>query len=196
MARTESAGDVGVILGFLVGILDQQANGSARSLAFEHPRENLHLIRFTPLGGIAAGARLTAVQFNLQVRFTDFQARGAAVHDSAQGGAMTFTESGNAKTLTETVTGHAAPLEKLIKSIYYQKNPSNHLRLAKALAASLTQSARRSSRYSSSCARVSMNTPCPPRSNSNQKNGTWGQVCNMASQLLPTSTISTPSSVS
>lgn len=44
-----------------------------------------------------------------------------------------------------------------------------------------------------SCAAFSRNTPCPPRSNSNQVNGASGNASHSGYWALPTSTISTPS---
>ena len=50
MPRPEGAGDIAVILAALVGIANQQGNWRAGGSALEDPGENLHFVRFAPLG--------------------------------------------------------------------------------------------------------------------------------------------------
>src|SRR5690554_4306408 len=65
MTRTESLGNVAIILGFLVGIANQQANWRTGGFAFKYPRNNFNLIRLFTLGCKFGSPRLTAVQIVL-----------------------------------------------------------------------------------------------------------------------------------
>ena len=61
MRRAEQVLDRRVVLGLLVGVADQQANRAASRPAFENAREDLDLVGFLALGGVAAGAGLAPV---------------------------------------------------------------------------------------------------------------------------------------
>ena len=67
MRRSEQVLDGRVVLGFLIGITDQQTNRAAGGHTFKHAGQNLHLIRFLALGGMPASTRLAAIQVALQI---------------------------------------------------------------------------------------------------------------------------------
>ena len=106
MGRAHLLGDIGVILGALVGVLDHQADRGSGGLALKHAGENLHLICLAALGGIARGAGLAPVQLQLDVFRADFQSRRATIDDTAQGRTVAFAKGGNAKQLAKSVAGH------------------------------------------------------------------------------------------
>ncbi len=107
MRRAEQVLDRRVVLGLLVGVADQQANRAASRPAFENAREDLDLVGFLALGGVAAGAGLAPVQVSLQVLQGQLQTRRAAVDDGDQRRAVTFTSSGDGEQLAVCVAGHA-----------------------------------------------------------------------------------------
>mgnify|MGYP003331099840 CR=1 FL=1 len=49
-SQAEGLGDLAIVLGALVGVLDQQADGRAGGAALEDPGEDLHLVRLAALG--------------------------------------------------------------------------------------------------------------------------------------------------
>src|SRR5690606_34855379 len=106
MGRSELVHDAAVILGALVGVLDQQADGGPCGATLEHARENLHLIGFLALGGKARGAGLASVQIALQVSFAQGQPRWATIYNATQGGAMAFAEAGHREEFADGVSGH------------------------------------------------------------------------------------------
>ncbi len=106
MRRPELCGDLGIVLGTLVGVVDDQADRGARGAALEGPGQDLHLVGLAALGGMARGAGLAPVQVALQVLGGQFQARRTAVHDAAQGRPVTLTEAGDRKEFSECVSRH------------------------------------------------------------------------------------------
>ncbi len=107
VSRAEQVLDRRIVLGLLIGVADQQADGTAGGLAFEHPGEDLDLVGFLALGGVAAGARLAPVQVTLQVLQRQFQARRAAVDNGDQRRTMAFARGGDSEQLAVGIAGHA-----------------------------------------------------------------------------------------
>jgi hypothetical protein len=158
MGRAEGTGNFTVVFRFLIRVFNQQADRAAGGFALEHPRQDPDLIRLAPLGGVTAGARLAPVQLDLQIFFANFQSRGTAVDDRSERRTMGLAKGSDAEEFAEAVACHddiprAGPAQLKIQ---------------------------KRSRYCSSCARVSKNTPCPPRSKSSQVKGTSGQFSSTA----------------
>lgn len=107
MGRAEQVLDRRIVLGFLIGVADQEADGRTGCLALEDPRENLDFIGLLTLRGVAAGARLAPVEVALQVLQVQLQPRRAAVDDSDQRRAVAFAGGGDSEQLAESVAGHA-----------------------------------------------------------------------------------------
>src|SRR5690606_38408648 len=79
VARTIGLGDFGVVLGALVGVLDDQADRSAGGPAFERAGQDLDQIRFAPLRGELAGPGLARIEERLDRRFADWQSGRAPI---------------------------------------------------------------------------------------------------------------------
>ena len=107
MGRAEQVLDRRVVLGLLVGVANQQADGATGGLALEHAGEDFHLIGFLALSGVAAGTRLAPIQIALQVGLRQFDTRRATVDNGHQGRAMAFAGGGNSKQLAVGIARHA-----------------------------------------------------------------------------------------
>ncbi len=102
--RAKTVHDVGIILGALIGVFNQQPNGGTGGPAFEHPGEDAHLVGLTALGGVTRSPRLAAVQVRLQIRLAQLQPRRAAIDNGAKGRAVAFAEGGDGKEFSEAVS--------------------------------------------------------------------------------------------
>ena len=69
MTGPETAGDVAVILGALVDIVDDEGDRRPGRHALEYARENAYLIGLLPLGREARLARPAAIEPGLYVGF-------------------------------------------------------------------------------------------------------------------------------
>ena len=107
MRRAKQVLNCRVVLGLLIRIADQQADGATRGLAFEHTGEDLDFIGLLALRGVAARAGLAAIQIELQVFQRELKPWRAAVNDSDQCRAVAFTSSGNSEQLAVGIAGHA-----------------------------------------------------------------------------------------
>jgi hypothetical protein len=103
MAGAEARRDVAVILGALVGVLDQQRDGRAGGLPLEHAGEDAHRVGFLPLRGEFGLARPAAVQPGLDVRLAQRQARRAAIHHAADRRPVAFAPGGDTEQMAEAV---------------------------------------------------------------------------------------------
>src|SRR6185312_851808 len=118
MAGAELVADLAIILGALVGVLDQQRDGRAGRDLLVHPLvlkdagENLHRIGFLPLGDELALPRPPLVQERLDIRLGQRDARRAAVDDAAQRDPVAFAEGGDAEQMAEAVVAHQGPLAR------------------------------------------------------------------------------------
>src|SRR5690606_31160236 len=113
MGRTEQILDRRVVLGLLVGVADQQADGATGGPAFEYAGENLHLVGFLTLGGMAAGARLAAVEVTLQVFQGNLDTGWATVDYGDQRRAMAFASGGDGEQLAVGIAGHGKSLREI-----------------------------------------------------------------------------------
>src|SRR3569623_317650 len=106
----ELLGDLAVILGALIDIVDDEANRRASGLALEHAGQNSYFVGLAPLGGVARCAGLAAVEFALDVARRELHAGRAAVDGGAERQSVTLAESGDAEESTEGVSRHSALL--------------------------------------------------------------------------------------
>ena len=116
MARAIGLGDVGIILGPLVGILDHQADWGAGGASLENTRQDAHKVRLAPLGREFGRAGLAQVQQWLNVRFGKRQAGRAAIDHRANGRPMAFAPGSKAKDATEAVETHVS------SALFFQSN--------------------------------------------------------------------------
>ncbi|MNM58935.1 hypothetical protein D3C81_701780 [compost metagenome] len=107
MGRAEQVLDRRVVLGLLVGVADQQADGATGGATFEHAGEDFDFVGFLALGGVAAGAGLAAVQVTLQILQGYLQPRRAAIDNGDQRRAMAFARGGDSEQLAVGIAGHA-----------------------------------------------------------------------------------------
>src|SRR5690606_22054194 len=115
VSRTELVADLGIILGTLVGIFDEQGNrraGGAQSvgaLVLEDAGKDFDLVGLAALGGVARLAGLAAIEIALDRLGADRQAGGAAIDDDAKRGPMAFAAGGEAEQVAEGVVAHEMP---------------------------------------------------------------------------------------
>ncbi len=117
MGRPELVLDLRIVLGALVGVLDQQANRGTGGASLEHARKDLHLIRLATLGGMARRAWTATIQVGLQIGLAELDARRAAIDDGAERKPVTLAEGGDGKQLAEGIAGHGR------SSIVVQRTP-------------------------------------------------------------------------
>ena len=97
MGRAERIGNVGIILGALIRVLDQQANRRAGGDPFKYAGQYPDFIIFPALGGKTRSARFTPVQVRLHISGCQFQSGWTSVDDTAQCRAMAFAKAGYRK---------------------------------------------------------------------------------------------------
>jgi len=102
------AGDVAVILGALVGVLNHERNRRSRRHltaigAGEDAGEDLHLIRLAPLRGEARLTGFALVEEALNIGLRQLDKRRAAVDDGAERDAVAFAECRDAEEVAEAV---------------------------------------------------------------------------------------------
>ena len=106
VAGAEGVGDIAVILAALVFVADEQRDGCAGGLAFEHAGQYLHRVRFAALRDVARGAGFAAVEVMLDVGLAQLHSRRATVDDAADGRAVRFAERGDGEERAECVSRH------------------------------------------------------------------------------------------
>ena len=122
MAGAIAFGDGAIILGALIGVADEQADGSAGGhllSAFgmgKDTGQNLDLIGFLTLGGITRLARTTAIQIFLDFLACQSDQGRAAVHCAADGRPVAFAPGGYTKEMSETVMRHVRQASRLERS--------------------------------------------------------------------------------
>ncbi len=92
MARAKTVHDFGVILGALIGVVDDQSDRGTGGLAFEDPREDLYLIGLLPLGCVARSTGFATVKIGLQISRCQLQAGRTTIDDTANCRPMTLTK--------------------------------------------------------------------------------------------------------
>jgi hypothetical protein len=111
MAGTELVLDVAVVLGAGVDILDLERDRRPRRglharLIGEHARQDAHLIRLLPLGGVARLARAPLVEIGLDLGLGDGDAGRTAIDHAADRRPVAFAPGGDAEQMAETVVRH------------------------------------------------------------------------------------------
>ena len=100
-------GDVAIVLGALVDILDQhgdrRAGGDERIAVLDHAGEDLHLVGLAPLGDEAGLAGTTAVELLLDVLAREADAGRAAVDHAAERRPVALAPGGDAEEVAEAV---------------------------------------------------------------------------------------------
>ena len=92
MAGTEGIDDAAVILAALVLVADDEADGCAGGLAFEHAGQDFDSVGFLALRNVARSAGLASVQLYLQIGLAQLQPRRATIHYTADSGSVRFAE--------------------------------------------------------------------------------------------------------
>src|SRR5690606_4033578 len=110
VCRAKLFRNLGVILGALIRILNDQANRCTGGFALEHTRQNAHFISFTTLSRVPGGAGFPTVQIGLHISLGQLQPRRTAVNDAAQSRAVAFTKGGYGKQLSESISRHISAL--------------------------------------------------------------------------------------
>ena len=86
--------------------MNNQANGRAGGLALKDAGENLHLIRFTPLGRVAAGSGTAAIEIRLNIRLRQRHAGRTAIDDTTDRNPMAFAKRGHTKEFSDAISRH------------------------------------------------------------------------------------------
>lgn len=107
---TEPVGNLGVVLGPLIDVLDHEMDWRSGGPALEHAGEKAHLVGFAPLGGVTRLSRSAPLQVLLKVLLIEEKPRRAAVHDAANGGPMALAVGRDAEQPTKRVPGHGGAL--------------------------------------------------------------------------------------
>jgi hypothetical protein len=87
----------------LVGVSDHEADGTSRRLALEDATEQLYLVGFLARRGDGALTGTPPVEFLLDESQVYLDACRHAVHDTADGLAVTLTKGGQSEYLSEGV---------------------------------------------------------------------------------------------
>ena len=112
MARTKLVLDVGIVLGALVGVLDQQRDRRAgRHLHAgvrmrHHAGQDLHRIGFLALGGEARLPGAAAIEIVLDILHRQRQLRRTAIDHAADRNPVALAEGRDAEHVAEGVEGH------------------------------------------------------------------------------------------
>ena len=98
--------DIAIIFTALIGVTDHQLDWRAGRQAFKNTGEYLNLIGLFTLGRITVLTRFALIKPMLQRRCIDWHTGGTSVDSGAQGRAMTFAPSGDAKKMSKAVYTH------------------------------------------------------------------------------------------
>ena len=92
MAWPEQVFDIVIIFRARVGILDRQADRHASRAAFEHAGQDFDRIRLAPLSHEAGATRRAAIHERLNIGFRQWNQRGDAIDDTADGRTVAFPQ--------------------------------------------------------------------------------------------------------
>ena len=106
----EAVEDIVVVLGALVGVLDQKADRRTGGTAFENAGQDPDPVFFTALRRMPRLAGLAAIQVALQVRFRKRQSGRTTVDNAGIRRAVAFAAGGDSEQCSKGVTGHGALL--------------------------------------------------------------------------------------
>ena len=104
VAGAEHLAQVLVVVGVLIGIAYQEADGLPRRLSLEHAAKQFHLVGLLPGCGQSALARAASVQFTLNKIQVHTDASRHTVDDTTDAGPVTLTKRSQAEYMTETIT--------------------------------------------------------------------------------------------
>jgi hypothetical protein len=100
-------GDVAIVFGALIGILDHQADGGAGCPAFEDTRKDADDIGLLPLGCKFGRAGAALVEERLDVGLAQRETGRAAINHRAERSAVALSPCGESKNASECVEAHA-----------------------------------------------------------------------------------------
>src|SRR5690606_5666269 len=109
---TELVLDLGIVLGFLVGVFDQQADTGTGGLALKNARKDFYDVVLATLGGVLGGAGFAAIQIQLQIGFTQLQPRRAAINDATKRQTMALAKGGYREQFAESIARHRNSVTK------------------------------------------------------------------------------------
>ena len=107
VARPELVGDIAVVLGPLVLVLDDQRDGRAGGLPLEDAGDDLNGVGLLALGGVAGLAGLAPVEPDLQLLRAQGNERRDPIDDTANLRPVALAPGREAKSLTEGIASHA-----------------------------------------------------------------------------------------
>ena len=110
MTGAKLLGDLGIILGALVGVADHQLHRGAGGAPFEHAREDLDLVGLLALRGVFVLTGFALIQPSLNHGLVNRNAGGATIDGRAKRGAVTFAPGGDPEQMTKAVEGHRGSL--------------------------------------------------------------------------------------
>src|SRR5690606_28970070 len=99
-------GNIAIVLGSLVFVLDDQRNRRTGGLALEHAGQDLYGVGLAALRGEARLAGLAAVEAVLQILGRERNARRDAIDDAADRRPVAFAPGGEAEKFSKTVACH------------------------------------------------------------------------------------------
>ncbi len=104
MGGSEEASEVLVVLGMMVGVAHDEADGGAGGLSFEHAAQQFHTVCLLARSGEVALAGTAAVQLMLDESHVYGNAGGHPVDDTANGKAMAFAKRGQGENVSKRVS--------------------------------------------------------------------------------------------
>src|SRR5690625_2215345 len=110
VSRPELLGDFAIVLGALILIVDHEADGGAGAPPFKDAGLDCHAIGLAPLGRVAGLSGAPLVEPWLDIVFAQGNERRHAVDDTADRRPVALPPGGEAKCLTEGVSGHDGPI--------------------------------------------------------------------------------------
>jgi len=128
VAGTKLVLDIGIVLGALIGVLDQERDRRAGGHLHpgvgmrHHAGENLDRIRLLALGGEARLPGTAAVEIVLDFGLGQRQQRRAAVDHAADRNPVAFAEGRDPKQVAESVEGHIWRSGRRAKSMLNCRN--------------------------------------------------------------------------
>ena len=110
MTWAEFVLDIRIVLGLLIGVFDQKADGGTGGAPFEDAGQDLHPIVFTTLRGVTGLTRFASIKIVLQIAFAKFQPRRTTIDDTDVSRTMALARRAQRKQFTNRVAGHGGIL--------------------------------------------------------------------------------------
>src|SRR4051812_5789920 len=112
MARPEPVGDVAVIPGALIDILDQKRDRRTGRLPLKHAGEDFYLVRLAALRRVAGLTRPPPVEPVLDVGLGEREARGHAIDDDADRRPVALAPGRETKKGSKAIAGHLSAFRR------------------------------------------------------------------------------------